>query len=121
VKQERAAVSAQQIINRSQNKWKLFLERRKMTVMNAFHPDYIKTYHPELLSTIRTEATQEQNGRISGSKTKATREATNKGAFTIATFPKTKAKIKKVSTELTQFYHFSKAGTANVTPKGKKK
>jgi len=120
VKQERAAVSAQQIINRSQNKWKLFLERRKMTVMNAFHPDYIKTYHPELLSTIRTEATQEQNGRTSGAKTKAQRESVNKGAFTIATFPKTKP-AKRVSLEVTKYFTFSKAGTANVTPKGKKK
>ena len=82
-----------------------------MTVMNAFHPDYVKTYHPDLLTGIKAEAKQIENGRVHGAKSKATREATNKGAFTIATFPKTKAKIKKVSTDVTQFYHFSKAGT----------
>lgn len=90
-----------------------------MTVINAFHPDYIKTYHPELLSTIRTESTQVENGRSSGARSKATREAVNKGAFTISTFPKTKA-VKRVSLEVTQYFTFSKAGTANVKPKGKK-
>lgn len=89
-------------------------------IINAFHPDYVKTYHPELLSTIRLEATQVENGKVNGAKSKVQRESLNKGAFTIATFPKTKA-AKRVSLEVTQFYHFSKAGTANVTPKGKKK
>ena len=80
-------------------------------IINAFHPDYVKTYHPDLLTGIKSEAKQVENGRIHGARSKATRESTNKGAFTIATFPKTKAKIKKVSIEVTQFYHFSKAGT----------
>lgn len=82
-----------------------------MTVINAFHPDYVKTYHPDLLTGIKTEAKQVENGRVHGSKSKATRESTNKGAFTIAKFPKTKAKVKKVSTDVSHFYHFSKAGT----------
>jgi hypothetical protein len=102
------------------SKWKLFLERRKMTVMNAFHPDYVKTHMPHILSSLKTEEAQALNGRISGAKNKATREATNKGAFTISTFPKTKA-AKKVNLEPMPYFTYSKAGTANVTPKGKKK
>jgi hypothetical protein len=31
-------------------------------IINAFHPDYVKTYMPELLSTIKTEARMKENG-----------------------------------------------------------
>jgi len=47
----------------------------KAFVINAFHPDYVKTYMPEFLSSIRLEATQKANGEASGQKAKATREA----------------------------------------------
>lgn len=80
-----------------------------MTVINAFHPDYIKTYHPELMSTIRTESTQVENGKVNGAKSKATRESVNKSAFTISAFPKTRA-VKRVSLEVTQYFTYSKAG-----------
>jgi hypothetical protein len=85
-------------------------------VINAFHPDYVKTYMPELLSSIKLEGTQKANGVINGGKSKATREAVNKGAFTISQFPKTKAKS-RVNLEPTDFRVFSKAGA----PKGAKK
>jgi len=91
-----------------------------MTVMNAFHPDYVKTYMPHILSSIKTEETQVRNGKINGAKSKVQRESVNKGAFTISTFPKTKA-AKKVNLEPMPYFTYSKAGTANVTPKGKKK
>lgn len=84
-------------------------------IINAFHPDYIKTYHPELLSSIKAEATQKANGVLNGGKSKATREAVNKGAFTISQFPKTKTKA-RVKLEPTDFYTYSKAGM----PKGVK-
>lgn len=62
-------------------------------VINAFHPDYIATYHPELLSKIRTESEQKANGEKFGSKSRATREAVHgKNVNTISAFPKTKAK-----------------------------
>jgi hypothetical protein len=32
-------------------------------IINAFHPDYVKTYMPEFMSSIRTESTQTQNGK----------------------------------------------------------
>jgi hypothetical protein len=89
-------------------------------VINAFHPDYIKTYHPELMSRIQMEAAQVENGKVNGAKSKVQRESVNKGAFTISTFPKTKA-AKKVNLAPMPYFTYSKAGTANVTPKGKKK
>lgn len=41
-----------------------------MTVINAFHPDYVKTYHPELLKTIRSEQKAKENGQLYGAKTR---------------------------------------------------
>lgn len=106
-----------------------------MTTINAFHPDYIKTYHPELLTSIKLESTQHANGVIAGGKAKATREhKKGKTAFTINKFPKTqsaqrtieKAKskasleaLKQRILSVTEFHMFSKAGTANTTKKKK--
>jgi len=107
----------------------------KPEVINAFHPDYVKTYMPEFLSKIRAEETQKANGVINGGKAKAQRESVNKGAFTIAKFPKTqsvqrtlekrltKAQLdakKKELLDVKQFFTYAKAGANNVTPKGKK-
>lgn len=107
----------------------------KPEVINAFHPDYVKTYMPEFLSTIRAEAVQKANGVINGGKSKAKRESVNKGAFTIAKFPKTQSVQRTIEKRLTKeqleakkkalldvkdFFMFSKAGEGNVKPKGKK-
>ena len=84
-------------------------------IINAFHPDYVRTYHPELLTALKSESMQAENGRINGAKSKkAHRESFGGNAVqSLSKFPQTKpvAKIKKVSTDVTQFYHFSKAGT----------
>lgn len=91
-------------------------------IINAFHPDYVKTYMPEFLSDLRVESTQKVNGSINGAKSKATRESIGgKSVNTIDRFPKHKAKVKRVSIENKPFYIFSQAGDKNVTPKGKKK
>lgn len=98
-----------------------------MSTINAFHPDYMKTYHPDLLSSVRLESTQHANGVINGAKSKATRE--NKHGNTVNSinvFPKTKPKTTvKERTEkilaVTNFYMFSKAGTANTTKTKKAK
>lgn len=79
-------------------------------VINAFHPDYIKTYHPEFLTAIRTENTQKTSGAIGGAKTKAARESVNKGAFTISRFPKTKA-ADRAALAPKDFHVFTKAGS----------
>lgn len=82
-----------------------------MTVINAFHPDYVKTYHPELLSSIRIEATQKANGVINGGKSKKAREKKNVAANTVNT------KSQKVDLAVKQYFTFAKAGM----PKGVKK
>lgn len=66
-----------------------------MTIINAFHPDYVKTYHPELLSRIKTEEQQKNNG--------------------LAVAKKTPMKMKSIKLERTEFHVFSKAGTKNTT------
>jgi len=87
-------------------------------VINAFHPDYVKTFMPEFLSVFRVQSTQQANGVINGGKSKAKRESVHgNNVNSISVFPKTK----RVSTEPKQLLIFSRAGTANVTPKGKKK
>ena len=86
-----------------------FVLNPKAFVINAFHPDYVKTYMPEFLSGIRIESAQQANGVINGGKSKKVREAKNKSANTIST--------KKVDLAVKQYFTFSKAGM----PKGVKK
>ena len=82
--------------------------------MNAFHPEYVKTYMPEFITTLRTESSQHTNGVINGGKSRATRESEyGKSVNSITAFPKTKA---RVSLAVTEFHVYSKAGM----PKGKK-
>lgn len=82
--------------------------------MNAFDKDYVKTYMPEFISSIRIEEQQRKNGEKFGSKSRATRESVHgKTVNTINVFPKTQ---KRVSLEITEFHVYSKAGM----PKGKK-
>jgi hypothetical protein len=84
--------------------------------MNAFHPDYVKTYMPEFLSNIRLESMQMANGVINGGKSKASRESKRgKTVNSINTFPKTKAK-ERVNLAPTEFHIYNKAGM----PKGVK-
>lgn len=106
-----------------------------MTTINAFHPDYIKTYHPEFLSTIRTESSQHAHGVINGGKSKAKRESVKgKTVNTINVFPKTQSvqrtlekaqsradmeALKRKILAPTEFFTFSRAGTANTTKKKK--
>jgi hypothetical protein len=83
-----------------------------MTI-NCFHPDYVKTYHPELLINIKREADQKANGQKYGSMARATRENVVGEVKSLNQFPKTK---KRVSIERTDFHVYSKAGM----PKGVK-
>lgn len=88
-------------------------------VINAFHKDYVKTYHPELLSAIRTESTQAENGKVNGAKSKVQRESVHgKTVNSIHAFPKTKPRLLKL--EVRDLITFSRAGTANTTKVKKK-
>lgn len=81
--------------------------------INAFHKDYVATYMPEFMSSIRKESAQKLNGEKYGSMNRVTREAAGGHAvFTISPNPKTK----RVSLAPTDFYMYSRAGM----PKGVK-
>lgn len=69
-------------------------------VINAFHPDYVKTYMPELLSSIKTEAQMKANGEK------------------VAKTTPMKMHILRPSIEKTEFHVYTKAGAPK---KGKKK
>ena len=89
-------------------------------IINAFHPDYVKTYMPEFLSSIRVEATQKANGVINGGKSKASREAKSKTVNTInvdAKHPIRAAHLHRPNLAPTEFHVYQKAGM----PKGKTK
>lgn len=81
-------------------------------MINAFHPQYVETYMPEFLSSIRSESAAKENGQKYGSLSRATRENASVTVNTINAFPKTK----RVSLKPTEFIVYSRAGM----PKGKK-
>jgi hypothetical protein len=81
--------------------------------VNAFHKDYVSTYMPEFMSTIRSESAAKLNGEKFGAKSRATRESDGKSVNTITAFPKTK----RVSTAPTEFLIYSRAGTKNTKAK----
>ena len=82
-----------------------------MTI-NCFHPDYVQTYMPEFLSTIRSESAAKLNGEKYGARSRAVRENASVTVNTISVFPKTK----RVSLKPTDFLVYSRAGM----PKGVK-
>lgn len=76
-------------------------------MINAFSPDYVKTYMPEFLSTIRKEADAKANGVKYGTLARASRESDGSAKSSpMSDFPKTK----RVSLEVTQFRIYSRAG-----------
>lgn len=68
------------------------LRPMKPEIINAFHPDYIKTYMPTLMKGIRRDESRTANGVLNGGKSKATRESANPTVNSISAFPKTKPK-----------------------------
>ena len=82
-------------------------------VINAFSKDYVKTYMPEFMSSIRRESVAKLNGEKYGALNRAAREGVE-GAplFKISE----KSKPKRISLEPTDFYMYSRAGM----PKGVK-
>jgi hypothetical protein len=62
-------------------------------IINAFHPKYIETYHPELIKEGRAYSSQVTAGSSAGQKSRVTRESVKgRTVNTINVFPKTKAK-----------------------------
>ena len=89
-------------------------------VINAFHPDYVKTYMPGFLTDIRVESRQTKAGQTLSKYVDKTRR-TNPSHGTLfgisdkvtsVTVPTHmhRAKIKVVSTSVTEFHIYQKAG-----------
>jgi hypothetical protein len=102
--------------------------------VNAFHPDYAKTYETKLLDSIRIQNRHKLSSHAMSEFTEEQRK-TNPSVGTIHHMlkplhvmraPEMMMK-KKLSTQQRvdlaprEFKVYSRAGTANVTPKGKKK
>lgn len=95
-------------------------------VINAFHPDYIKTYHPEFISEMRTASAQTRAGKTMSAYVEKKRETvpshgTVFGLNEIPAHITRKSMTAKARAELApkEFHVFSKAGTSNTTKKKK--
>jgi hypothetical protein len=114
-----------------------------MTVINAFHPDYVKTHMPEFMAHIKQQNKHELSSQSMASLTIKKRTQDKTIPLHVMRAPKRKIgkdmtmaqvmdelaemKQKKLSTKQRvdlapkEFNIYSRAGTANVTQKGKKK
>jgi hypothetical protein len=101
--------------------------------MNAFHPDFVDTYYPDLMKDFRTNDAnrEEREGkklRVSKKPLKMltkTLRVRTKNPLHILTKEQQGMSMDEVRLELAlkpkDFNYFSAAGANNVTPKGKKK
>ena len=96
-----------------------FVMRGPEKLINAFHPDFVKTHMPEFLSKLKSDSEKEATGSTSGTKSRAVRESIHgKNVDSINVFPKTQAR--KAALAPREFTTYSKAGTANTTKVKKK-
>lgn len=66
-----------------------------MTVINAFHPDYVKTHMPEMMTKIQAEEKAKENGKLYGTKARQRESIPTAPSYnTINRFPKTE-RVKK--------------------------
>jgi len=85
--------------------------------MNAFHPDYIKTYHPEFIAPDPQTVEQKAVKRKRKPVVRGSRESVHSAAsLPMTVFPKTKA-ARSIQLDPREFYMYSKAGTANTKAK----
>ena len=92
-------------------------------IINAFHPDYVKTYHPNLMNDLRIESRQTKNGQAMTKHVAKVRE-TNPSHGTVfgisnkvAPTPSHVHRAKSVSLELKQFHVYAKAGPVKIKKK----
>jgi hypothetical protein len=81
--------------------------------MNAFHPDYVKTYMPEFIESIRKESKQTAAGQTLSNYIEETRKQKPLHG-TLSGISK-----KQVSMQPLEFMYYSRAGTKNTTAKKK--
>jgi hypothetical protein len=85
-------------------------------IINAFHPDYVKTYMPEFMTGVQQDAQRIEAGKtLSKHVTKKRKENPMHG------FLHGVSKAAKVDLAPREFHVFNRAGANNVGPKGKKK
>jgi hypothetical protein len=85
-----------------------------MTIVNAFHPDYIKTHMPQFLSKLKSDSEREATGSTSGTKSRSVRESVHgKNVDSINVFPKTQER--KINLVPKEFHTFSRAGNKQKT------
>lgn len=61
-----------------------------MTIINAFHPDYVKTYMPEMMTKIHAEEKAKANGKLYGTRAREREPSLDAPTSnTINRFPKT--------------------------------
>ena len=114
-----------------------------MTVINAFHPDYVKTHMPEFMAHVKQQNKHELASQSMANLTIRKRTQDKTIPLHVMKAPKRKIgkdmtmaqvmdelaeiKQKKLSAKQRvdlapkEFNIYSRAGIANVTPKGKKK
>jgi hypothetical protein len=83
--------------------------------INAFHPDYIKTYHPDMMKEFRTIAANQEERRIKEPrkvirKPRALERAAKQGIRTKAQRAMTMAEVTAELLKTTNFHIYSKAG-----------
>lgn len=45
-----------------------------MTIINAFHNDYVSTYMPEFIASVRLDSLRTANGKLYGAQSRSKRE-----------------------------------------------
>lgn len=88
-------------------------------IINAFHPDYVKTYMPEFLTGVQQDAQRIEAGKTLSKHVTEKRKTNPLHGFVHGVSKA--AKPLKVDLTPREFHVFNKAGTANIKPKGKKK
>lgn len=104
-----------------------------MTVINAFHPDYVKTYMKDFVASIMVQNKHKLSSQHMAEYTEELRK-TNPSLGTIHHMVKPlhvnrapemmrpkKSTKERIDLAPREFKIYSLAGTVNVTPKGKKK
>jgi len=86
-----------------------------MQLINAFHPDYVKTHMPEFLTNVRTESRQTTAGQTLTTYVEKTRKQKPMHG-TLSGISR-----KEISLKPLEFMYYSKAGTKNTTAKKKGK
>ena len=85
-------------------------------IINAFHPDYVKTYMPEILTAIKADEIRTDAGKTLSKHVTEKRKTNPTHGFLHGV-----SKAAKVDLAPREFHIYNKAGTANTKVKGKKK